>query len=317
MRLKFKINSFKTLRIFSLNFLKIVLALFLSFSSVPLTNLAYASDDLVYQKYFNCTDVKIIWARESGAAQNDKNYQAFEKAYEKVFKNSGISYSFYELSREGGFGGYYYPAPGIGIDDLKRIGTSLGALFSGGDSYNYGKSIEAGSNEAAAFISAYTKKCPSSKIVLGGFSQGAQVISRTLQKISAKNLLYAATFGDPKLYLPEGKGIAPPACRNENLSVYRAYVPDCHVHEGALGSYNPYDVNSSFYDKVGAYCRYGDIICGTRTNLNDWYAGHADYIGGGMYELAAWDTYVRVAPAKVRSRYKQNVVILFDGTGPI
>ena len=53
MRLKFKINSFKTLRIFSLNFLKIVLALFLSFSSVPLTNLAYASDDLVYQKYFN------------------------------------------------------------------------------------------------------------------------------------------------------------------------------------------------------------------------------------------------------------------------
>ncbi len=315
MRLKFGINSLKTARTVSLHFLKLTLAALLSISGVPFMSPVYASDAAVYNKYFNCTDLKIIWARESGASQNDRNYQEFEKAYEKVFKNSGISYSFYELSREGGFGGYYYTAPGIGVSDWTRFKTSLGALFSGGDSYAYGESIEAGSSEAAAFISAYVKKCPSSKIVLGGFSQGAQVVSRTLQKISAKNLLYAATFGDPKLYLPEGKGITPAACRNENLSVYRAYVPDCHVYEGALGSYRPYDVDSSFYDKVGAYCRYHDIICGVVTDLENWYDGHADYIGGGVYDLAAWDTYVRIAPSKVRSRYKQNVAILFDRTG--
>ncbi|MBQ2637820.1 cutinase family protein [Candidatus Saccharibacteria bacterium] len=299
------------------NVVKITTAIIISFAGLPLNNSASASDESVRNKYFSCTDVKIIWARESGASQNDTNYQEFEKAFTKVFENSNFSYSFYELSREGGFGGYYYPAPGIGVSSTARFNTALGALVSGGNSYGYGKSVEAGANEAAAFIREFSKTCPNSKIILGGFSQGAQVVSLTLQKIDPKNLFYAATFGDPKLYLPEGKGINPPACRVENLSSYRAFVPDCHVYEGVLGGYNPYDVSNDFYGKVGAYCRYHDVICGVYTDLNNWYDGHADYIGGGLYEAAANTALLKMIspiPTDPSLSKKQNVAFLFDVT---
>ena len=51
--------------------------------------------------------------------------------------------------------------------------------------------------------------------------QGAQVIGQALPNISSgvKNkIVFNMLFSDPKLYLPEGEGIFPPACRNEKLS---------------------------------------------------------------------------------------------------
>ncbi len=297
------------------NKLKIIsIAILLCFGSLPVNGLSSS----IVEKYFNCTDVKIIWARESGASINDRNYQEFTKSFANVFSETNNSFSFYELSSNGGYGGYYYPAPGIGIESSERFKTSLGALVSGGNSYDYGESIEAGSNEASLFVHDYLNHCPESKIILGGFSQGGQTVSRTLQKLddnSINHLVYAATFGDPKLYLPEGKGLTPPACRNENLSEYRAYVPDCHVYEGVLGGYKPYDVDSRFNGKIGAYCRYHDIICGVYTDPENWYNGHADYIGGGLYDVAANTALSKLTPTRAQEKKVQNLAILFDVTG--
>ena len=82
--------------------------------------------------------------------------------------------------------------------------------------------------------------CPGTKYVVGGYSQGAMVVSKALGSLNADRIIYAATFGDPKIYLPEGKGILPAACRGENLSDYRMYVPDCQAYKGLLGAYVPY-----------------------------------------------------------------------------
>ena len=303
-----KLTLSKRVRAGVLNLVKLVSSLVIVAVGMPL-NLAVSVDNSAYLK---CTDLKIVFARGSGSEIHATNYQTYVSAFEKVLAGTGLSYSFYELG-ESSFGGFSYPSPGIGISTAERFKTSLGALVSGGGSYSYGESVEEGSNEAKIFINEYLARCPDSKIVLGGYSQGGQTVSRTLQKVPASKIFYAATFGDPKLYLPEGEGLRPAACENKDLSDYRAFVPDCYVKEGILGGYKPYVSDSNYAGKVGAYCRYHDIICGTITDPDNFYDGHANYKSGGVYELAAWDVYYKLFP-KSSTKAKQNVAILFDRT---
>ena len=292
------------------NLFNFLIILTLSLVGIPTSDIVSAESE----NFLKCTDLKIIFARGSGSEIHATNYQTYVKAFEDVLDGTGLSYSFYELG-ESNFGGFSYPSPGIGISTADRFTTSLGALVSGGGSYSYGESVEEGSNEARVFVDEYLSRCPSSKIIMGGYSQGGQTISRALQKIPASKIFYAATFGDPKLYLPEGEGIAPAACANKNLSDYRAFVPDCHVVQGILGGYKPYSPNYDYSGKLGAYCRYHDVICGTVTDPQNFYDGHANYKSGGVYELAAWDVYAKLFPQKAISKTKQNVAILFDVTG--
>ena len=156
-----------------LNLKPLAVALTLLLSNLPLTS---AATDFSTDPNFTCTDLKVIFARGSGSEIHATNYQYYERAFRDTFQNSGLSLSFYELganAANGGYGGYSYPSPGIGVYTWARFKTSLGALVSGGEYYSYGDSIEEGSNEAAFFLMHYKNKCPASKIIIGGYSQGA------------------------------------------------------------------------------------------------------------------------------------------------
>ncbi|KAL2869125.1 cutinase [Aspergillus lucknowensis] len=55
----------------------------------------------------------------------------------------------------------------------------------------------AGGPQMASLVSQALKQCPKTKVVLGGYSQGAMVVHNAAGKLSAGQVVGAVTFGDP------------------------------------------------------------------------------------------------------------------------
>ena len=238
-----------------------------------------------------CKDISFIFARGSGqAVKTGPDYLAFKSAMEAAIKNLDITYDFYDLGSRA-IDGYQYPAVSI-----ENPITSAGAIVSAGAANKFGDSVKDGSAELQSLVSNTASACPNTKFVFGGFSQGGMVISSAIKSINPNKIIYAATFGDPKLYLPEGKGSlfqTPDACKGQNLSRWRIDVPDCKVYEGILDAMNPYEL-PGFEDKLGAWCNDADFMCGSHFDLshglsmdeNGILKAHLSYKNGGYQEAA-------------------------------
>lgn len=219
-------------------------------------------------KATSCPELKIVFARGSGGQRwSDESYLTFKKTIEEKLLLTELNYEFLDLD---------YPAVGVGFNNLW---VTLGAFFSGGEAYEFGDSVKRG---VSALTEVINNECPNTKYVIGGYSQGAMVVSKALPSLKSEKIIYAATFGDPKIYLPEGAGILPAACKGENLSSYRAYVPDCQAYEGLLGSYRPYEP-ANFNGKLGTWCNKYDIFCSSYFSVNS----HINYATDGLYDDAA------------------------------
>lgn len=214
----------------------------------------------------SCPDLKIIFARGSGGERwVDKNYLTFKSEIDSKLKLTNLKYEFEDLD---------YPAIGVG-DPL----TLLTTFVSGGEAYEFGESVSVGVKN---LISGTSGACSNTKYILAGYSQGAMVVSKAINYINPNKIIYAATFGDPKIYLPEGFGLVPSACSGKNLSNYRIYVPDCRVYEGMLGGYRPYQPEG-YVDKLGTWCNKNDIFCSTHFSVN----AHTSYVSDGLYTDAS------------------------------
>lgn len=209
-------------------------------------------------KNLDCDDYKFVFVRGSGQSLEDSDYRSFKEKTEAKIKDLNIKYSFEDLD---------YPAVSV-----SNFNTLLGTYISAGDSYEFGKSVEKGIKNLKNLLSSERKACKDKKFILAGYSQGAMVITKTLPTINSSQIFYAATFGDPKLYLPEGKN----ACKNKNLSEYRVHVPDCDVEEGILDGQKPYQP-FGFSKKVGAWCNQNDIMCGSDLNIINPIGAHLAY----------------------------------------
>lgn len=228
-----------------------------------------------------CDDVQFIFARGSGEQLNDVSYQAWRQEISVQLKDSKLTYSFYELG-SAAQRGFRYPAVAVS-DSLDGYLNALGAIVSAGAAFDFGSSVTAGMKELQAYVDTTLAHCPKTQFVLGGYSQGAMVLSRSLPQLDADHIIYVTTFGDPKLYLPEGQGgPVSAACRGQNFSSYRIYVPNCQVYEGLLGSYRPYQP-TDYADKVGVWCNTKDIMCGAGLSFDD----HVAYAAEGLYAQAA------------------------------
>lgn len=311
------------------NLLLSLLAILITFGSIPASSFATT----------NCTDIEIIFARGSGAPVNtSEDYQAFKAALSEELSSHSTSLSthFYDLGTSP-HGGHKYPA--ASIENLSTIST---ALFSGGKAFVFGNSVKEGIAELKSYIDEKGEICSNTKYVLAGYSQGAMVISSALQSIDPNKILYAATFGDPKLYLPEGKKsgplMKPIACSGSNLSNYRLDVPDCEVESGILGALDPYQL-SHYLNKLGAWCNEADFMCGSYFDFkklgksgsyegrNNPFAGlleaHLSYKTDNSYKDAskvitnaisvAYPNKITIAPAP--SVTHQNIAVLLDITG--
>lgn len=224
-----------------------------------------------------CPDVRLVFARGSGGERwTDRNYLTWKEALESKLETTDLSYEFIDLD---------YTAMGVGLDNFW---PSVRALIGSGDAYEFGKSVDSGVEALKEMIN--HDDCGATKYVLGGYSQGAMVVSKAVRSLKAEKMIYAATFGDPKIYLPEGKGLFPDACRNKNLSDYRAYVPDCRTYKGLLGAYTPYEPEG-FEGKMGAWCNKSDIFCSPYMNLSS----HLAYVDDDLYEDAAKVAFDKIA----------------------
>lgn len=250
----------------------------------------------------HCPGLRIVFARGSGGVQwEDQNYLAYKNTIEEKIKTTGIDYEFIDLD---------YPAVAVGFSDSETILTTLGAYVGSGEAYEFGKSVATGVTNLTRLVN---NECPETKYVIGGYSQGAMVVSKSLANIKPEKLIYAATFGDPKIYLPEGEGMIPPACRGENLSAYRMYVPDCRAYKGMLGAVIPYEP-TALTGKVGTWCNRHDIFCSSKMNMFD----HTAYVADDLYEDAA-----KVINAKITREFgiknefrsMHDTAIVMDATG--
>lgn len=135
-------------------------------------------------------------------------------------------------------------------------------------------------------------KCPGSKYIIGGYSQGAQVVVNTLPSLSKSErgkITYVALFGNPKLYLPEAHSftvflkdmsayndILPDSCYGVGLSPWHNVIEDCTTFSGRLYSkrtHVPYP--SDIQTRVHEWCFDEDGICdGEKPS---WGAGHTKY----------------------------------------
>lgn len=248
----------------------------------------------------SCPDLKIIFARGSGGERwENEDYLEFKARIEEKMPKLDGTYEFLDLD---------YPAVGVGLEHLS---TTVGAYFGAGEAYEFGDSVQAGSKELARIVNG--SGCKNTKYVLAGYSQGAMTVSRSLGDLDADKVIYVATFGDPKIYLPEGKGLIPAACFGQNLSEYRAYVPDCRAYEGLLGSYRPYQPEK-YAGKLGTWCNKYDIFCSSHFSLDS----HTSYISDDLYEDASRTIVSKIAEAfKIENVYTSphDTAILIDSTG--
>lgn len=221
----------------------------------------------------DCRSATAIFARGSGQDLNAKESRRFRDQLESRIGKSNLN--FYELGTTA-HGGHKYPAVTVG--EWWKNTNALGAKITGGKGGQYGKSVSEGVHELQAYLVARHAVCPQEMVILGGYSQGAQVVGEALSRIpeSIKKLIvFSALFGDPKLHLPEGEGFNPPACRNENLSAYRREIANCDVDNGSLGARKPY-VSEVDAGKTGLWCLAQDFVCGSTKTFfeND---GHGQY----------------------------------------
>lgn len=255
----------------------------------------------------DCSDFEFIFARGSGQSLNDTDYNTFRQKVNEVMKNKNIKYNFYELGTKNG--GYSAFSP-------NNAASILGTYLSAGESYEFGESVENGVKELISRLKTEVEKCKNKKFILSGYSQGAFVIDKTLPYLNSDKIFYVATFGDPKLYLPEGKN----ACKNIGLSSYRVYVPDCEVSEGVFGGMNPYEDNS-YKEKRGAWCNQNDFICGSKLNITNLWKGHTSYVNETGYERFAKIISEKIlkipeSNPETTARYsdgrKRDIVVVYD-----
>lgn len=269
----------------------------------------------------NCADVEFIFVRGSGevldeAAEKGKSFVAWRSSIKAALSDIDITTKFYNLGSES-HNGYQYPATTVS-GSLQGIINLTGAYFSAGEAYDFARSVEQGRGELVYYLIEEMQQCPNMKFVLGGYSQGAMILTKTLNQLYAPRILYVATFGDPKLYLPEGAGTfrVPDACRGVNLSPYREYVPDCHAYTGVLGSVRPYQPEA-YAGKLGTWCNQSDIMCSSGFSIKD----HSAYVKTGLYSDAA-----QVIRQKIKAAFPEkestsnsnglhNLALLFDITG--
>jgi hypothetical protein len=203
-----------------------------------------------------CGDVQMIWARGSGFDVDSADFRQFDLDLKSRIASS-VSYSTYQLGRDGGYGGYSYPARG----DFMALVDAQWWL----PTNPYDSSVSEGRSELVAYLSDRAAACPNETYVLGGWSQGAQVTGEALPKLSREvrdRIAFVALFGDP--YLNTGNRwilgqTVPSACWSGKKPWVRGSAP-CWIAGGQLGSRDPY-VPGDMEQRVGSWCREFDGVC--------------------------------------------------------
>jgi hypothetical protein len=136
---------------------------------------------------------------------------------------------------------------------------------------SYHESVVSGKKWLSAEIGRLLTGCPDSKLVLTGYSQGAQVTGDVYQNTSSKKIMGVVLFGDPKF--------------NSNDTASRGGISGL---DGALGTRPLYSVEPGKHSvgHVLSYCHDKDPVCQGVSRLHHGSTYH-DYASTGEPQQAA------------------------------
>jgi hypothetical protein len=284
---------------------------------------SYKTKALQVSDINNCADVLLVFARGSGDNSGSKfldepfsdNFKNVEKVPGTFFQkfrqllDQNYPHVKYKAVSVHNFPDKYddngYTAPGIFGKPTTFITTGINADVAWWPFGEYQDSIRGGRAEISGYVRDEVAHCPDQKIVLGGYSQGAQVMGESTFDLNAEERTHVAgmaLFGDPKNlsgYEFSGKSVAAPwkrgDARNGATGLAEARVP-----------YVPDDMAW----KTLSWCYKDDFIC---TNTGTLFkktgscmvdgslskdcvgAGHLRYITFGAPQ-AADEIFQRIAP---------------------
>jgi len=249
-----------------------------------------------------CSDLTVVFARGSDQElATNTGHRGMAQAYFDHVETRlpGYSINEYELgTRE--YGGHRYRAVGISAildlyrTNIIRVIVSLIRRISRQDASHppsgsdlleidglgaleYRNSVIEGIGELTAYLEDRATDCPDEVFLVGGFSQGAQVIRRSLFLLGTATrgrIAHVALFSDPTLHLPEGESTGSiESCRQGiagTMSPWRRGTVRCSTSNGLLnldgltflriGPHKPY-VPSDIESRIGSWCERTDGVC--------------------------------------------------------
>ena len=232
-----------------------------------------------------CTNgVYVVFARGSGEHLNDQRAHQFywsligdsqapgelygkvPTAWSELGNEDGVPYV--DMSRPpGDYAGVQPDAAHVyPFDEYPAIGFPWNI-----DPGGYGDSVSVGTDELIAHLNDRVSRCPQESIVLGGYSQGADIIGWALQRTgygslnqtTRNHIGYVALYGDPK-FNPGGlsdrqQWHRPWWVRGDDPG-FRYRGGGTVSDEGILGYRDAY-VPPEFNGRFGSWCAYRDGIC--------------------------------------------------------
>lgn len=249
-----------------------------------------------------CAQELTIFARGSGAGFSASEATKFRNGVRDGLNAQGISNNWLELGDEDGNGqldtGGYQATGGPG-----PVQTAYKWLINP----TYSASRNSGVNELTSFINARAVSCPSEVYVLGGYSQGADVIgtvlgtSGTISSTARGRIAYAALYGDPTFAagsLSARQHNAPPWWNQGDNPGYQwrtiqppvwGASPTTYLapEDGALGARQP---QADFQGRLGSWCDALDGVC---------TGSIADGLGMGSHGAAYQNTWIASSMSQI------------------
>ena len=188
-----------------------------------------------------CPDIRVVGARGSGQLGYGEQVGGIVKGVVSDAERSGLDVDEVVLD---------YPA--ISLADSFGL-----ALFTG----EYDRSVETGVGALAAELDAVRSECPGTRVVLVGYSQGAQVIKRTmLDRPPVDRIEAVILLGDPT---------------RDILQMGLSRLGD--LTTDAPGSLGAVDIASHIRPLAIDVCAFNDSVCsGAGINFQGHLEGYAD-----------------------------------------
>lgn len=146
--------------------------------------------------------------------------------------------------------GYGVKYPAVNVKSLDGVGAALHIGFLG----KYTDSVREGTKDAEGWIRARHARCPDTRFILSGYSQGAQAMGDLLQRSDAgKWVVAAAFFGDPYF-------------NADSWSARGSFDPAAYGAFGPRKEWSP-----ALHGRVVSYCHFHDLICNISNRHGDDY----------------------------------------------
>jgi predicted esterase len=161
-----------------------------------------------------------------------------------------------------------YPAVGV-AGGFRKLINGLGAGLSVGFLGSYNDSVKAGKKALKAEVDDEERLCPGLKLVLAGYSQGAQVVGDVYSSLSAServNVIGVVLFGDP-YFNPD-----------DTAAAVGSYDPTKY---GGIGRRKPFSTGV----RVFSICHRKDPVCQRASSKN--FAQHENYDSDSWISVAA------------------------------